>query len=76
MYSQRPEYNYGWFSNSLVKSEITLEEFTENGKYCKSGLAYYNDDPKVMGSTCVDTVYIKQAKTPEKGSEEVILDKE
>lgn len=59
MYSQRPGYNYGWFSsNPNDMNSITLQDFQMNGKYCKSGLAYYN---KVeLTSTCTETSKVTQ----------------
>jgi len=59
MYSQRPGYNYGWFSEDPENLDsITPYDFEINGKYCKSGLAYYNKD--IFSSTCTETSKIVQ----------------
>lgn len=39
LYSQDDDTIFGWYSNASV-ANLTLADYTQNGKYCASGLAY------------------------------------
>jgi hypothetical protein len=39
LYSQEDGTIFGWYSNASV-TNLTLADYTQNGKYCASGLAY------------------------------------
>ena len=41
MYSQAPGTNMGWYSvYSNNASSLTVADYTQNGKYCQSGIAF------------------------------------
>lgn len=61
MYAQfsGTSFGWGWFSaESEANKQPTFNDFELNGRYCRSGLAYY--DETIQGAKCSDTYKIMQ----------------
>ena len=55
MYSQEKGTQFGWYQDPK-NDKATLEEYTQNGKYCLSGLAFKKKDGNIAQCTTTDKI--------------------
>ena len=55
MYSQEKGTQFGWYQDPK-NDKATLEEYTQNGKYCLSGLAFKKKEGNIAQCTTTDKI--------------------